>query len=310
MVNIVEKQNEPFQPLLDYDAPSVLRRYLDEHDLGMQKKFGQNFLINGDARKRLVQALELPSGATVWEVGPGLGSMTVELIRQGAFVKAFEIDRGFARALHELIPVPSAFTLIEGDVLKTWPHEAEKEQAEGRLSHYFLGNLPYNIAATLLADFIEKGRYFKRLVVTIQKEVAQRMIAKPGTKDYSSFTVLCNSVYTIKPLMVLKGPSFYPVPNVDSQAVVMDQRSDRDPMAEKPLFRSMVRNLFSSRRKNLKNNLLSFLSGRYSSLGKDLASLAETAITEAGLSSHQRAEELDLEAFIRLESKVESLVCQ
>jgi len=208
MVNIVEKQNEPFQPLLDYDAPSVLRRYLDEHDLGMQKKFGQNFLINGDARKRLVQALELPSGATVWEVGPGLGSMTVELIRQGAFVKAFEIDRGFARALHELIPVPSAFTLIEGDVLKTWPHEAEKEQAEGRLSHYFLGNLPYNIAATLLADFIEKGRYFKRLVVTIQKEVAQRMIAKPGTKDYSSFTVLCNSVYTIKPLMVLKGPSF------------------------------------------------------------------------------------------------------
>jgi len=90
----------------------------------------------------------------------------------------------------------------------------------------------------------------------------------------------------------------------------MDQRSDRDPMAEKPLFRSMVRNLFSSSRKNLKNNLLSFLSGRYSSLGKDLASLAETAITEAGLSSHQRAEELDLEAFIRLESKVESLVCQ
>ncbi|WP_041396574.1 16S rRNA (adenine(1518)-N(6)/adenine(1519)-N(6))-dimethyltransferase RsmA [Gracilinema caldarium] len=305
----MEKKNEPFHPLLDYDAPSALRRYLDEHGLGMQKKFGQNFLINGDVRKRLVQALELPIGAVVWEVGPGLGSMTVELIRQGALVKAFEIDRGFVRALYELIPVPSVFTLIEGDVLKTWPREAAKEQAEGKLCNYFLGNLPYNIAATLLADFIEKGRFFKRLVVTIQKEVAQRMLAKSGSKDYSSFTVLCSSAYTIKPLMVLKGPSFYPVPNVDSQAVLMDLRTDRNPMTDTPLFRSMVRSIFSNRRKNLKNNLISFLSSRYSSLGKDLSSLVETAITQAGLRSQQRAEELDLDAFIRLASKVESLIC-
>jgi 16S rRNA (adenine1518-N6/adenine1519-N6)-dimethyltransferase len=310
MVNIVEKQSEPFQPLIDYDAPSALRRYLDEHGLGMQKKFGQNFLINGDVRRRLVQALELPDGASVWEVGPGLGSMTAELIRQGATVKAFEIDRGFARALRELIPVPSRFTLIEGDVLKTWPAEARKEQEQGQVSNYFLGNLPYNIAATLLADFIEQGRYFKRLVVTIQKEVAQRMLAKPGSKDYSSFTVLCTSAYTIRPLMVLKGPSFYPVPNVDSQAVRMDLRTDRNPEADTPLFRAMVRSLFSSRRKNLKNNLYSFLSGRYAQLGTDLSLLAETAITQAGLSGQQRAEELDIDDFVRLAGRVELLVCQ
>jgi len=296
--------------LIDYDAPSVLRRYLDEHGLGMQKKFGQNFLINGDVRKRLVQALELPDGASVWEVGPGLGSMTVELILQGANVKAFEIDHGFARALRELIPVPHRFSLIEGDVLKTWPVEARKEQESGNVSDYFLGNLPYNIAATLLADFIEQGRYFRRLVVTIQKEVAQRMLAKPGTKDYSSFTVLCASAYRIKPLMVLKGPSFYPVPNVDSQAVRMDLRTDRNPETDTPLFRAMVRSLFSRRRKNLKNNLHAFLSGRYAQLGTNLSLLAETAITQAGLRGQQRAEELELDDFIRLADKVELLVCR
>lgn len=310
MVNIVEKLSEPFQPLIDYDAPSALRRYLDEHGLGMQKKFGQNFLINGDVRKRLVQALEVPEGSTVWEVGPGLGSMTVELIRQGAKVKAFEIDRGFARALRELIPVPAAFALIEGDVLKTWPEEAEKEKAQGQQCEYFLGNLPYNIAATLLADFIERGRFFKRMVVTIQKEVAQRMLAKPGSKDYSSFTVLCNSAYTIRPLMVLKGPSFYPVPNVDSQAVRLDLRSDRNPEEDTPLFRSMVRSLFSNRRKNIKNNLQAFLSGPYGKSCKDISELTDRAIAEAGLRGQQRAEELTLDAFVQLARTVESLLCQ
>lgn len=310
MVNIVEKQSEVFQPLIDYDAPSVLRRYLDEHGLGMQKKFGQNFLINGDVRKRLVQALELPEGSSVWEVGPGLGSMTAELIRQGAKVKAFEIDRGFARALKELIPVPAAFSLIEGDVLKTWPAEALKEQAQGLVSDYFLGNLPYNIAATLLADFIEQGRYFKRLVLTIQKEVAQRMLAKPGSKDYSSFTVLCTSAYMIKPLMVLKGPSFYPVPNVDSQAVRMDLRTDRNPLSDSTLFRTMVRSLFSSRRKNIKNNLLTFLSSRSATLSMNVSSLVEAALTKAGLNGHQRSEDLDLDDFLRLANAVESLLCQ
>lgn len=310
MVNIVEKQSEAFQPLIDYDAPSVLRRYLDEHGLGMQKKFGQNFLINGDVRKRLVQALELPEGASVWEVGPGLGSMTAELIRQGAKVKAFEIDRGFARALKELIPVPAAFSLIEGDVLKTWPAEALKEQAQGQVSDYFLGNLPYNIAATLLADFIEQGRYFKRLVVTVQKEVAQRMLAKPGSKDYSSFTVLCTSAYMIKPLMVLKGPSFYPVPNVDSQAVRMDLRTDRNPLSDSKLFRTMVRSLFSSRRKNIKNNLLTFLSSRSATLSMNVSSLVEAALTKAGLNGQQRPESLDLYDFLRLANAVESLLCQ
>lgn len=310
MLNIVEKQSGSFQPLIDYDSPLALRRYLDQHGLGMQKKFGQNFLINGAVRRRLVQALELPASSAVWEAGPGLGAMTVELLRQGAHVTAFEIDRGFSLALDELLPAGSDFTLISGDVLKTWPKEAEREKAGGRVAEYFLGNLPYNIAATLLAELIEGGRYFRRLVVTVQREVAARMLAKPGSRDYSSFTVLCTSAYVVKPLMVLKGPSFYPVPHVDSQAITMERRTDRNPDADSPLFRSLVRSLFSNRRKNLKNNLVAFLSGRFPNTGEDLVMLADTAITRSGLKSQQRAEELDLDAFVALSQQVGSLLCQ
>lgn len=306
----METPHETFHPLIDYNSPSVLKRYLDEHGLGMQKKFGQNFLINGDARRRLVEALEVPHGELVWEVGPGLGAMTAELIIQGARVKAFEIDRGFAQALRDLIPDSTLFTLVEGNVLKTWPQEAHKERDAGLSAAYFLGNLPYNIAAILLADFIEKGRLFKRMVVTVQKEVAQRMFAKPGTKDYSSFSVLCSSAYSIKPIMVLKGASFYPVPRVDSQAVRMDLRQDRNPETDSPIFRALVRSLFANRRKNLKNNLLAFLSGRYTGVSLDVAEVAEAAIAKAGLKSQQRAEEIELESFIALSREVESFLCQ
>ena len=310
MVNTVERKIEQFQASIDYDSPQALRRFLDEQGLGMQKKFGQNFLINRDIRQRLVQALELPETALVWEVGPGLGAMTVELMRHGAHVTAFEIDRGFSRALRNLIPEPSCFTLIEGDVLKTWRVQDLNERSQGTAAEYFLGNLPYNIAATLLADFIEGGRFFNRMVVTIQKEVAQRMLAKPGSKDYSSFTVLCTSAYTIRPLMTLKGPSFYPVPHVDSQAVRMDLRNDRNPGADSPFFRSMVRSLFSSRRKNIKNNLRNFLVGRQLKSGLNMSELVDTVIARACLDGNQRAEELNLEAFLCLSREMESLLCQ
>ena len=86
---------------IDYDSPAALKTFLDEHGMAMQKKFGQNFLVNASARKRLIDALDVEEGMTVWEVGPGLGSMTSEILDRGASVTAFEIDRGFAAILKD-----------------------------------------------------------------------------------------------------------------------------------------------------------------------------------------------------------------
>jgi ribosomal RNA small subunit methyltransferase A len=186
----------------------------------------------------------------VWEIGGGLGAMTSGLLERGAELTVFEIDSGFAGVLRDFFGAREGFTLVEGDALKTWRNFPPGD--------YLFGNLPYTIGAALLADFIEKNRFFRRMVVTVQKEVARRMAARPGSKDYSSFSVLCGSVYTITPLLVMKGASFYPEPRVDSQGVRLDLRTDRNPAAYPVYFRPLLRCLFASRRKTVKNNLESF----------------------------------------------------
>jgi 16S rRNA (adenine1518-N6/adenine1519-N6)-dimethyltransferase len=266
----------------------------------MQKRFGQNFLINPDMRRRLLDALAIGPGDTVWEVGPGLGAMTAGLLDRGAAVTAFEIDRGFADALGSFFREDPGFTLIPGDVLRTWPET-------DRPGEYLLGNLPYNIAAPILADFIEKNRFFKRMVVTVQKETAQRITAKPGSRDYSSFSVLCASAYTATPLGLMRGSVFFPEPRVDSQGVRFDLRTDRVPGAYAPCFRPLVRGLFASRRKTVKNNLERFVL----TLAKGRAEAAEIstrALSACGIPPDRRAENLPLEDFAALAAYLEKEV--
>ncbi|GHV73912.1 ribosomal RNA small subunit methyltransferase A [Spirochaetia bacterium] len=280
-------------PSLNYDSPQALRFYLEQNNLGMRKQFGQNFLINRDARRKLLDALELQPGDRIWEVGPGLGAMTAGLLERGARVNAFEIDRGFIKALEEFFGDESAFTLTPGDVLKTW--------SAAEPAPYFLGNLPYNIAAALLAELIEKGRYFTRMVFTVQREVARRMAAKPGSADYSSLSVLCASAYTISPLMVIKGASFYPAPKIDSQGVRFDLRTDIDPANYPPAFKPLVRSLFSARRKTIKNNLQSFInSGIIETEGLRVQDLTLNLLEKVGINPNERAENLGIGEFSAL----------
>ncbi|MDR0495625.1 MAG: 16S rRNA (adenine(1518)-N(6)/adenine(1519)-N(6))-dimethyltransferase RsmA [Treponema sp.] len=273
----------------NYNSAADLRAFLDEKGLGMRKKFGQNFLINPAIREALVRALEAPPGESVWEVGPGLGAMTSLLLEQGLSVRAFEIDAGFSRFLKEQFAANVHFTLVEGDVLKTW-------QAES-VSPYLLGNLPYNIAAVLLADLIEKRRFFRRIVVTVQREVARRMTALPGSADYSSFSVLCSSVYYVKPLMVIKGAAFYPRPHVDSQALLLELNEDAASRIRPACFYPLIRRLFSSRRKTIKNNLTGFLP----------ADAAAQALEKSSLDGGRRAENLTLDDFQALAKAIEDM---
>jgi 16S rRNA (adenine1518-N6/adenine1519-N6)-dimethyltransferase len=264
----------------------------------MRKQLGQNFLINGDARRKLLDALAVEPGDRVWEIGPGLGAMTAGLLERGAELSAFELDRGFIAALEELFGGRRGFTLIPGDVFKTWP-AARAAPGEAGAAPLLLGNLPYNIAAALLADFIEKNCFFTRMVVTVQREVARRMIARPGSADYSSFSVLCASAYAVTPLMVLKGAAFYPAPKVDSQGVRLDLRSDIDPAGYPPAFKPLLRGLFSSRRKTIKNNLQNYLNSHILTDGGG-RDLALDLLEKTGLSPDERAENLGLEEFLAL----------
>ncbi len=279
----------------DYNSPAELKQVLDANGFSMQKKFGQNFLINEDARRRLVDALELTEGMKVWEVGPGLGAMTNTILERGADLTVFEIDRGFASLISgffENYTNSGTFRIVEGDVMKTWKGQLKEAGQPDR----FFGNLPYNIAATIIADTIENNVRFEKCVFTIQKEVAQRMCAKPGTADYSSFSALCQWTYDVKPLLDLAGGNFWPKPNVDSRAVVFTKKADFPCCKNPELFIKMQRALFSSRRKTVRNNLSQFLKNN---------DLAVSCLEKAGIDIMKRAEVLTLPELLHLSDVIE-----
>jgi len=281
----------------DYNSPAALKSFMEEQGYSMQKKFGQNFLVNEDARKRLVDALEVGEGVKVWEVGPGLGSMTSEILERGSDLTVFEIDKGFAGLVSQFFEdyaKKGKFTLVEGDVLKTWKKHLEATALPDR----FFGNLPYNIAATIVADTIENNVRFDKCVFTVQKEVAIRMCAQPGSEDYSSFSVLCNWAYDVKPLLDLTGGNFWPKPNVDSRAVVMTKKADFPGCNNPKLFVKMQRALFSSRRKTVRNNLSGFLKNN---------DLTLKALEQAGIDPMKRAEVLTIPQMLKLSDVIDEL---
>ena len=274
----------------DYNSPSALKKFMEDNGMAMQKKFGQNFLTNEKARVKIIDELDINENSTVWEVGPGLGSMTSEILKRGADLTVFEIDRGFISFLHQFFKEyekKGKFRIIEGDVLKNWKHVYDEKGCPDR----FFGNLPYNIAATLIADTIENNVRFEKALFTVQKEVALRACANPGSEDYSSFSILCQWAYDLKPVMDLGGSNFWPKPNVDSRAFEMRIKKDFPCCKNPSLFMKVQRGLFSSRRKNIRNNLTNFLSN---------GDLAEQALTKAGLDPKLRAETLPVSSILLL----------
>lgn len=277
---------------IEYNSPAALKEFLCANGLGMQKKFGQNFLINESARKKIVAALELGAGARVWEVGPGLGCMTCELLETGAHVTAFEIDRGFISALKDFFSAEierGNFALVEGDVLKNW-----RSAYEERAPQFLFGNLPYNIAASFIAQTIERGARFERCAFTVQKEVAQRMEARPTEKDYSSFSVLCQWAYDVKTLCDLGRANFWPRPNVDSRSILFVKKAEFPRCKNPAFFVKLQRALFSNRRKTVKNNLQAFLRSC------DFKGNAEEILRAANIKENARAEELCVEELLHL----------
>ncbi len=284
----------------DYDSPARLKAFLEERGMSMQKKFGQNFLVNRDARRRLIDALDVQEGTTVWEVGPGLGSMTDEMLRRGCVVTAFEIDHGFADALRQIFAPyieKGQFTLVEGDVLKTWKPYFK----EHGLPLRFFGNLPYNVAAAIVADMISEGARFDRSIITVQKEVAERMAAGYNTENYSSFSVLCQWAYDVTAVMDLAGGCFWPRPNVDSRSVAFVKKEAFPCCKDTKLFMTMLRLLFAQRRKTIKNNLNAM---------NGLKGNVDTVLERAGLAANLRAEALSAEQMLALSDVIHDFLAE
>ena len=270
---------------LNYSSINEISAVLSENGLAMTKKFGQNFLINPEARARIVSAAMVSPGMDVWEIGPGLGAITHLLLKAGVAVKAFEIDHGFASVLRDKAFPDEDFTLIEGDALETLfsiPFDADR----------VMGNLPYNVGSEIIARLIERRCLPPMMVFTLQKEVALRMMAKPGSEDYSSFSVLTQLDYDNTVPFTIKAGSFFPAPRVDSAVIVMRRKESYVDDDERDGFLAFIRMLFSQRRKTIRNNILSSRQFSRDSM--------EAAFASAGLTGGERAEVLDTPILLSL----------
>ncbi len=282
-----------------YDSPKAIKSLLDREGLALSKKFGQNFLFSSHVRENIVRELTLDPTMKVWEVGPGIGSLTTLMLDIGCLVTAFEIDHGFCRILNEqAFGEDENFRLIEGDVLKTWEKLWKAEGTPDRIC----GNLPYNVGSVVIAKVLESGCLPPKMVYTLQTEVALRLSAKPGEKNWSSFSLLAQMDYEVKNAFTISGSNFYPEPNVSSSVVTMTKRSA--PLVESALrevFLVVVRDLFSHKRKTIKNNLLGGKTG--ARFGKDGVALI---LEKSGVDASKRAEQLDWAQFIAISEAVSS----
>jgi len=276
---------------MNHNSPCDISGLLDELGAGLKKRWGQNFLISGDVRRRIIDQLDVERGAAVWEIGPGLGSMTEELLERGARLTAFEIDWAFVRFLSDTLGVRfEQFRVVQGDAAKTLV-EVHAEQGN---PDYLLGNLPYSVASAIIAAVLENGICARRMVVMVQRELAHRMVAGPGSKDYSAFSVLCGTRARMRKVFDVTPGCFYPAPEVVSSVVEITPGADHT-ISDPVLLSQLVRELFSSRRKTILNNLKgSTLETEYG-LERLIAAFDATSIKTS-----MRAEALSVQDFVRV----------
>ena len=277
--------------MLNYNSPTEIRRVLEQLGVRLQKRWGQSFLVNRGAREAIVSLVDPEAEDDVWEIGPGLGTLTALLLPKVRSVAAFEIDRGLVTYLRENFGNWNNFALVTGDVLKTWRSYLREHGTPNKI----VGNLPYGCASALIAALAENRVLAEKLVFTVQRELAERMSAQPGNKNYSSFSVLCQTVYRIRGSMQLKPGSFFPAPEVHSTVVVLQPKREVEDLPEWSFFLVCLRMLFQSRRKTMRNNLLA---GGITS--RDRVDRLDEIFEKLGIDPGLRSERLSPESLMQL----------
>ncbi len=281
--------------------PDGTRRYMSQHNrtsqgrIRLKKSLGQNILLDRNINRKMVEAAHVGETDLVVEVGAGYGGLTELLAQRAGMLFAIEIDHRFGRILEEKFGACSNVTIFIGDVLN---HDLAELLApclphQGPLK--MVSNLPYYITSPILEHFLESTLYFETMVVMVQKEVAERLVAKPGTRDYGVLSVIAQFYAELDKIRDVCRTCFRPAPDVDSAIVRFRCRSRTAVEGkDKGLLFRVIRAGFGERRKMLKNAL-----ARSRDLQVSRAALDE-AFRAAQIDGNRRAETLDLDEFVRL----------
>ena len=301
---------EDIQPIIA--RREVTARILQAFHLKADKNLGQNFLVEESVVNRIAKAAELTPEDTVLEIGPGIGTLTQALAMTGASVLSVELDKRLIPVLQETVGAYKNVRIVQGDILKVNIPEIIAEvkadqktagatgkvaeaESEMKQSDTFkvCANLPYYITTPIIMYLLEQKLPLERLVVMVQKEVAERMTAEPGGREYGAISVAMQYYTEPKIAFIVKAGSFLPAPKVDSAVLVCKRRST--PPVEVPdekTFFKVVAAAFSVRRKMLNNSL--------KNMGGLNGEQVKAWLDRAGIDGRRRAETLSLEEFAML----------
>ncbi len=257
---------------------------LNRNGIFAKKKFGQNFLIDSNIVMKIVKTANITKETNVIEIGPGIGAMTEILAKEAGKVLCFEIDEDMVNILNEEIKNDNV-KIVNKDFLKVDLDEEMKYFIEPK-NIVVVSNLPYYITTPIIFKLLEYSKNIEKMVFMVQKEVSERLTAKPGSKEYGSLSVLIELNGTMKKEFNVSRNCFYPVPNVDSEIVSMEINKNDSALKNDPIFGKFIQNIFEMKRKTLANNICKKTNFSRDDLNKILQ--------ELGLSESVRAESLSL----------------
>jgi len=270
--------------MLDLTNLSQLKQFLHDSHLWLNKKLGQNFLIDREVLADIVKTSQLSKDDTVVEIGPGVGTLTQELCKNAGEVLAIEKDRGLAAILAKS---------CKDDNLKILVDNALFAIAKIHFKRYkVVANLPYNISSPTLRFFLEKPNKPQMLVLLLQKEVAQRLTAKPGDSNRGILTVMLEFYARAEIIRSVPSTAFFPIPKVDSAIIKIDTNVKRPQNINEEIFFRLVKLSFQQKRRQIHNSLSSGLRLDAGKTGEILA--------KAGISPVLRSEDLTLDDWLRL----------
>lgn len=283
---------------------SEVQRLIDKHNFKPNKAMGQNFLINSNVLDTIIEGADITKEDYVLEIGPGLGTLTLKLAERAGHVIAVEVDRQIIPLLKDTLQKSDNVTIIEGDFLNPIVGEQIKKSLENK-SAVVVANLPYYITTPALMSIIEDYKMLKRAVLMMQKEVAYRVIAQPGSrlsgsvKDYGVLSIAVQYYMQARILTEVSRADFFPSPGVDSAVVRLDRRKNPAVYVENErMFFSIVRAAFGQRRKTLFNSLSA---GLGYPLGKDGI---RKVLEKTGINGSRRAETLSLQEFANITNEI------
>lgn len=279
-------------------SPVRTQAIVNRYFVKAKKNLGQNFLVDQTAILGIVEAAGIKKDDQVIEIGPGIGSLTEQLLLAGAKVFAYEVDDSLPTILQNELPkkiddqpLASRFKILLKDVLKANFKEDIGDFFDFTKPIKVVANLPYYITTPIIFALAESDLHFTSLTLMMQKEVAERLEAKPGSKDYGPLTISVQTEMKVKLALQVGRNSFMPRPKVDSSVVVLTPLKEKPAIEDRKHFIWVVKMCFSQRRKTLNNNLKSLLPDK---------TKRDELITELGVEPRIRPEDLTIEQFIKI----------